>query len=130
MNFDPPVFSSNSDEIFARPEFEKGFRLGREYLFKTEKLNLEKLSRVFNREIDSASRTIRFSIGESHKGSFVNWLNALMAEIEGNITKYNPALHKYTEEIRRDTEEIDRLSNNLETLRTEAECISKMIGWE
>ena len=130
MNFDPPVFSSNSDEIFARPEFEKGFKLGREYLFKTEKLNLEKLSRVFNREIDSASRTIRLSIGESHKGSFVNWLNALMAEIEGNITKYNPALHKYTEEIRRDTEEIDRLSNNLETLRTEAECISRMIGWE
>lgn len=119
----------NAESIFVKSELMKDFKIWDLVIVSSNKLNLGKLSRVYNAEIERAYREIRESIRCNHEVSFKDWLTELLGLIVDNITDYNPVLHNHAEIIREDTEKINELTAKLDTLERCTAQVARMIDW-
>lgn len=121
--------TSNADSIFVKSELEKSFRLWDIVIFQSNKLNLRKLSRVFNSESDRVFAETRETIRSSHELSFKEWTNALLNKIVSNITDYNPVLHAQAEIIGEEITKINELTAKMGTLKRCTDHITQLIDW-
>lgn len=119
----------NAESIFVKSELMKDFKIWNLVIVSSNKLNLGKLSRVYNAEIERAYREIRESTRCNHEVSFKDWLAELLGLIVDNITDYNPILHNHAEIIREDTEKINELTAKLDTLERCTAQVTRMIDW-
>ena len=93
-------------------------------------MNLGKVSRTFNSEIERALVETKDAVRASHEVSFMQWLAELLGRIKENITEYNPKLNRHVKLINEDERKILELTKNLDTLQRCTENVSKMIDWK
>ena len=123
------AFEPNPYIQFDKSELLKDFRIWNLVIVSSNKLNLGKLARVYNEEVDKTFSNVCESIRDNHEASFKIWLDQLLERIVDNITDYNPVLHNHSEIIREDTEKIAELTNKLHTLERCTEQVARMIDW-
>lgn len=119
---------SNADEIFDKSKFD-GLRLLNILFYQSTRLNLGKVSRTFNSEIERALFEIKDAVRANHEASFKQWLGELLGKIKENITEYNPKLNRHVKLINEDERKILELTKNLDTLQRCTANVSKMIDW-
>lgn len=119
---------SNTDEIFDKSKFDS-LRLLNIMFYQSTRLNLAKVARTFNSEIERALAEIKDAVRESHEIGFTQWLEELLGKIRENITEYNPKLSRHVKLINEDKRRILELRKNLDTLQRCTASVSKMIDW-
>ena len=119
---------SNTDEIFDKSKFDS-LRLLNIMFYQSTRLNLAKVARTFNSEIERALAETKDAVRESHEIGFTQWLEELLGKIRENITEYNPKLSRHVKLINEDKRRILELRKNLDTLQRCTASVSKMIDW-
>lgn len=120
---------ANTDEIFDKSKFDS-LRLLNILFYQSTRLNLGKVSRTFNSEIERALVEIKDAVRANHEVGFRQWIAELLGKIKENITEYNPKLNRHVKLINEDERKILELTKNLDTLRRCMTNVSKMIDWK
>ena len=124
------VFEHHAEEILLKHNFKKGFRIGGFEIIKSDKLNIDKLVKVYNNELLTNIAAIRKTIETSHTDSFVKWKENLADVVTSKIVEYSPLLHSQAQIIREETEKIMELEDKQKQLAFYSETISKMMDWK
>lgn len=123
-------FDNQEKEVFVKSDYEYGLKLFNIKIWKSDKINLERLRRSYNEEMEQDVHKIYCSIEESHDSSVKRWLQSLYNTITGNIVSFNPQLHAQQELINRETERIIDLENKQRKVYRYSEEIKKKIDWK
>ncbi len=130
IQYQPLVIEGKAEQLFIKSELEMSFRLFDLVIFKSEKLNLDKLARVYNEEVRRFAAETKHDVQVEHERLYKDWLEELTALIIENITDYSPILHTQAEIIREETAKINELTAKLERLRRCTSNVSQMIDWK
>ena len=95
-----------------------------------EKLNIRKLSSIYNERIQKAINEMAAEMNASSYKSFQVWKGNLAAIIEENITEYNPQLRDMSDMIKEETEKIAELEENQATIRASLNAIEELMEWK
>ena len=124
-------FEDASDLIFHRDEYDKYLiSIGSIKIGETNKLNLKKLERNFNKKLNDYIDTVTTEIGENHKEAFVKWGNELLEEISCIIQDVNPKLIKRVKDIKVISDKIAELEAKAVRLTTYTNQIANLTGWQ
>lgn len=124
------VFEHHAEEILLKNNFKKGFRIGNFELVKSEKLDIEKLVKVYNYELLANITAVRKTIETSHTNSFTKWKENLAAAVTSKIVEYSPLLHSQAKIIQEEMERIMKLEEKQRQLAFYSDTINKMIDWK
>lgn len=128
IQYPPLALKPDTDAIFERQNFDS-LRLFNILFFQSTRLNLGKVAKTYNEEIEVALNGIKSEIRVSHEISYRKWLTSLLGKVKENITEYNPTLSRHVKLIIEDERNILELTKKLDTLQRCTENIAKMIDW-
>lgn len=117
-------FDARADEIFDKNAFLHKF------LGDVNRLNIFKLARTYNSEMEKLVSEIYQFFATNHSNSFDTWLSSLMATIIENIVEFSPQLHEQAEIIREETARIAELESRMIKLNGYTEQIRRMMDWK
>lgn len=123
-------FENQEKKVFVKSDYEYGLKLFNVTIWKSEKLNLERLRRNYNDEMAQDINKIYGSISESHESSIKRWIQSLYNVIIENIVTYNPGLKAQQELIDRETERIIELENKQQKVYRYSEEIRRKMEWK
>jgi len=129
IHFRDLELTTDAEELFSRSELEETLRLFNIVLIESERLNLYRVRDVYNKRMKAAFSDVLGTVRKSHTQSYFAWLDNLMADINGNITSFNPVLQQYVDLIREHTESVEK---NMEVLAELDDClqtVSQLISW-
>lgn len=129
FDFSDIMFEVSADNLFIKEEFEKGFRLGSFVIGKSERLNIDKLTKKYNSELAYMMRVVYEKIHDSHIQSLGIWKEKLIQLIRENIVKYNPTLCEQSRILSDATAKIEELEKRQSQLNQYTENIWKMMDW-
>ena len=118
------TFESKAAVIFDREKFRRRF------FGDTTRLDIEKLARRYNSELNDQITLIYGTFKSSHERSFKEWMENLLATIEENIIDLNPHLHIQAEIIREETARIAELESRLAKLNDYKSQVKQMMDWK
>lgn len=121
---------SRAEAVFQQDEFAKKFALGGFVLWQDDHLNLGKLCKTYNREIQKEVQKQYESIAASHQESGHLWIQSLLDEIRSNIVKYSPELSRQAKQIQTMTKKIEELIARQEKLEQYREQLMAMMDWK
>ena len=100
-------------------------------LIRSDRLNIPKVSKVYGRTVRQVVHDEIFPrVEESHRQSFVLWLQELLALCSKNIISYNPSLKSQAQIIEEDTRRIAELESGIDMLKRCRSQISLMLDWK
>lgn len=117
-------FDARADAIFDKTAFLRRF------FGDANRLNLDKLTRKYNSEMEQQVLEIYQFFETSHANSFDAWMCNLMATIIENIVEFSPQLHEQEEIIREETARIAELESRMIKLNDYTEQIRRMMDWK
>ena len=129
FDFDDIIFEASADDVFIKEEFEKGFRFGNFVIGKSERLNIDKLTKKYNSEMTETIQVIYAKISDSHRQSLKTWKENLISLIRENVVEYNPTLRDQSRIIKETTSKIEELEKRQSQLNQYTENIWKMMDW-
>ena len=131
ITYDKIVFKDDAaDTIFEKENFEKKIRVGEMTIWQSDHLNIDKLAKTYNSNIEQGAEKRYQSIEASHRGSAFKWIQALLDEIRENIVEYSPELSKQAKQIRIMTERIEELDNRRIKLNEYTQELYEMMDWK
>jgi hypothetical protein len=116
--------------IFARANFEKVLRFWFITLFKSEKLDLEKLAKAYNENLREEYSNVKQKVRENYGTGFSLWLIKLLNRITDKITDYNPLLHKHIMAIEDNETLIVDLTMRLKAIESCDEEVKDLMDWK
>ena len=122
-------FKEKAEEIFIKDRFVRGFKIGRFSIGDTEHLNLGKLSRTYNQEMEDCIMLANRNIQETDCYSFEKWLETLLELLRENMEEYSPVLRSQANIIKEETRRIEELETRKICLTQYTAQIEKMMGW-
>lgn len=117
-------FDARADAIFDKTPFRHRF------FGDANRLNIDKLARKYNSEMEQQVLEIYQFIETSHANSFDAWMCSLMATIIKNIVEFSPQLREQAEMIRDETTRIAELESRMIKLNDCTEQIRRMMDWK
>lgn len=129
FDFKDIIFDLSANDVFIKEEFEKGFRFGNWVIGKSERLNIDKLTKKYNAEMINTIDCIYGKISDSHQQSLKAWKENLIDLIRENIVEYNPTLRDQNQVIKDTTSKIEELERKQNQLNQYTENIRKMMDW-
>lgn len=129
IQYPPLTLESNANEIFDKSKF-GGLQVLNLLFNRGTRLNLRKVTRTFNSEIERALAKTKDEVRINHEAGFMQWLDELLGKIKENITEYNPVLNRHVKLINEDEKKILELTKNLNTLQHCTTNVSEMIDWK
>lgn len=117
-------FDARADAIFDKTAFLYRF------FGDANRLNIDKLTRKYNSEMEQQVLEIYQFFETSHANSFDAWMCNLMATIIENIVEFSPQLHEQAEIIREETARIAELESRMIKLNDYTEQIRRMMDWK
>lgn len=117
-------FDARADAIFDKTAFLYRF------FGDANRLNIDKLTRKYNSEMEQQVLEIYQFFETSHANSFDAWMRNLMATIIENIVEFSPQLHEQAEIIREETARIAELESRMIKLNDYTEQIRRMMDWK
>lgn len=131
ITYDKIVFKDDAaDTIFEKENFEKKIRVGEMTIWQSDHLNIDKLAKTYNSNIEQGAEKRYQSIEASHRDSAFKWIQALLDEIRENIVEYSPELSKQAKQIRIMTERIEELDNRRIKLNEYTQELYEMMDWK
>ncbi|MBD5149396.1 MAG: hypothetical protein HDT18_03265 [Oscillibacter sp.] len=124
LEYQELVFDAKVDMIFDKAAFLHRF------FGDSNRINIDKLTRKYNSEMQAQVSEIYRSFETSHANSFDAWMGSLLATIIENIVEFSPELHKHAEFIREETERIAELESRMIKLNDYTEQIRRMMDWK
>lgn len=127
MGYKALEFNDDANDVFIKTKFLRG----RFFVFdaNSERLNIRRLSARYNEHISKNIDSMAEDLFESCYASFKEWMSSLMAQIEQNITDYNPELRDMAEMIREETEKIAELEHDQKTISDTLDAIKQLMDW-
>lgn len=116
------------DVTFTKEQFEYS-AIEKIFAFPSEKLNLDKLLRNYNQQMEENIRKFYLDVENDHKLKFSHWTDALRTDILKNIVDLNPRLsgkYRNIEKIIKDLQELEE--RNLKLKQYAKEIVMK-IDW-
>lgn len=130
MTYDPISFDEKTDKIFTRAHFEKRYiMLFGLKLFENNRLNLNKLTKAYNKELRSQTTHVYNMLKESHENNFKKWVDDLLQKIRENITDYNADLHQLTELISEQEKTLRDLESRKKKLIEYSREVEEKMSW-
>ena len=129
FNFEDIKFEASVDNVFNKEEFAKGFRFGNVVIGKSERLNIDKLTRKYNFEMQGMIQDLYGKISNSHKQSLRSWKENLICLIRERLVEYNPTLRDQSRIIKDTTAKLEELEKRQAQLNQYTENIWKMMDW-
>lgn len=130
LHYPPLQLEHNADMIFARANFEKVLRFWFITLFKSEKLDLEKLAKAYNENLREEYSNVKQKVRENYGTGFSLWLIKLLNRITDKITDYNPLLHKHIMAIEDNETLIVDLTMRLKAIESCDEEVEDLMDWK
>lgn len=131
VNYKKIIFKDNAAEtIFEKQNFEKKIRIGDFEWNLSDHLNIEKLTKTYNSNIEVGAMNRYNSIEESHKKSVFQWIEELLDVIRENIVEYSPELSRQAKQIRVMTEQIEELEARKRKLNQYTDDLHNMMDWQ
>lgn len=124
LEYQELVFDTRAEAIFDKAAFLHRF------FGDANRLNIDKLTRKYNSEMQVQVLEIYHSFEGSHANSFDAWMGNLLATIIENIVEFSPQLHEQAEIIREETARIAELESRMIRLNDYTEQIRKMMDWK
>lgn len=118
------AFDAKAEAIFDKAAFLHRF------FGDANRLNIDKLTRKYNSEMEAQVLEIFHSFEASHASSFDAWMSSLLATIIENIVEFSPQLHEQAEIIREETARIAELESRMIRLNDYTEQIRRMMDWK
>ena len=129
MNYQALEFNDEADKVFIKERFLKGNILGLKF-FASEKIDLFKLSLIYNAKMKQVISELADSINDSCFMSFKTWQERLKDEIEKNIADYNPELRELSELILEEASKIHDLEENKRDILDAIKNIKSNMAWK
>jgi len=129
MNYQPLEFNDEAEKVFIKERFLKGNILGLKF-FASEKIDLFKLSLIYNAKMKQIISDLADSINDSCFDSFKSWQERLKSEIEKNIADYNPELRELSELIQEEENRIQDLESNKKDILKAVSNIKENMSWK
>lgn len=117
-------FDARAEAIFNKTSFMHRF------FGDTNRLNIDKLTRKYNSEMEQQVLEIYQFFETSHSNSFDAWMRSLLATIIENIVEFSPQLHEQAEIIREEAARIAELESSMIKLKDYTEQIRRMMDWK
>lgn len=131
LTFQQIIFNENAgEEIFNKGKFEYRIQIGNRILWESDRLNIDKIVRTYNTNMETSVNTLYESFKASHTESAHAWIRNLMDEISKNIVDYSPELSKQAEKIRRMTKRIEDLQERRIKLEQYTGFLNAMMDWK
>lgn len=124
LEYQELAFDTRAEAIFDKTAFLHRF------FGDANRLNIDKLTRKYNSEMEQQVLEIYASFESSHANSFDAWMRSLMATIIENIVEFSPQLHEQAEIIREETARIADLESRMIKLNDYTEQIRRMMDWK
>ncbi len=128
--YDPILFDKQADEIFSLTDFKPVFKILGIKLFENSRLNLSKLQKSYNRQMEQGINELYECIRKAHTEVFSQWVAELLIKTKDSITDFNPELHDLVKSI----ENKDRLIKDLEyrqdRLHKITDEIAGLMSWQ
>lgn len=115
---------------FNKLDYEDNFKIGNYVIWKSDRINLERLRQSYNEAMEQNVNRIFASIGENHESSVKKWLQKLYQVIKENIVDYNPELKEQQALISRETERIIELEEKQKKVFRYSNEIKQMMEWK
>lgn len=129
ISYQPIEFKDDTDSVFSKSKFLKGSLLGFRFL-DYEKLNIKKLTNIYNEKILETIHSMSGEMNESSESSFHLWKEQLALVIEENIIIYNPQLREMSNLIKEETEKIAELEGHQVTICSSLNAIKGLMSWK
>ena len=123
LQYQELAFDARAEAIFDKTAFLHRF------FGDANRLNIDKLTRKYNSEMEQQVSEIYQFFETSHANSFDAWLHSLMATIIENIVEISPQLHEQAEIIREEVLRIADLESRMIKLNDYTEQIRRMMDW-
>lgn len=130
INYGDIKFVNQAEEIFFSEDFSKTIRIGNLTIVETDKLDIRKLEKRYNSEMENKVDDMQKTIEASHEDSFVSWIESLCGTVIDNIEEYSPMLRSQVQIIKEETEKIVELETKQKQLENYAESIRRMMEWK
>lgn len=131
VNYKKIIFNDNAAEtIFEKQNFEKKIKIGDFEWNISDHLNIEKLTKTYNSNIEVGAMNRYNSIEESHKNSVYQWIEELLDVIRENIVEYSPELSRQAKQIRVMTEQIEELEEKKHKLSMYTQKLHDLMDWQ
>lgn len=131
VTFKKIIFKDNvAETIFEKQNFEKKIRIGDFEWNLSDHLNIEKLTKTYNSNIEIGAMNRYNSIEESHKKSVFQWIEELLDVIRENIVEYSPELSRQAKQIRIMSDQIEELEDRKRKLNQYTEDLHNMMDWQ
>ena len=89
-----------------------------------------KYADIYNKELENNINELRETVKESHKQSFTEWKNKLVALVKNNILSYSPVLVKQQQRIDEEAAKIEKFKAKEAKLKNYSYQINKMVDWK
>ena len=99
-------------------------------LFENKKLDLNKLTKAYNKELKGQTSHIYNMLKESHENNFRRWTDDLLKKIRENVTDYNSDLHQLTELISEQERTLRELESRRKRLIEYSREIEEKMSWQ
>ena len=130
QKFDVNDFKNQAELVFVRKRFLKGQLLRMVHLNDDEKLNTRRLAKSYNSRINKIVNEMSQKMNGDCYTQFKIWEEKLLAEINANLTEYNPELKSIAELIRIETDKITELENNQKLIQSSLDTIKDLMAWK
>ena len=124
LEYQELAFDARAEAIFDKTAFLHRF------FGDVNRLNIDKLARKYNSEMEQRVLEIYQFFETSHANSFDAWMSSLLDTIIGNIVEFSPQLHEQAEIIREETARIAELESHMIKLNDYTEQIRRMMDWK
>ncbi|SEL42924.1 dynamin family protein [Ruminococcus albus] len=131
LTYDHITFEEQTEKLFTRSQFEKRYiMLFGIRLFENKKLDLNKLTKAYNKELKGQTSHIYNMLKESHENNFRRWTDDLLKKIRENVTDYNSDLHQLTELISEQERTLRELESRRKRLIEYSREIEEKMSWQ
>lgn len=128
--YDPISFDKQADEIFRLADFKPVFKILGIKLFENSKLNLSKLQKSYNRQMEQGINELYECIRKAHTEVFSQWIAELLIKTKVSITDFNPGLHDLVKSIDNKDRLIKDLEYRQDRLHKITDEIAELMSWQ
>ena len=130
FSFHDIEFAKDAGEIFNKEELENAIKVWKFSIGNRDRLNIDKLCKKYNYEMNSGVDKIYETVKDSHMSSMKQWTQELLSLVRDNIIEYNPELKDQNEKIKIEEKKILDLDAKLNKLSLYTTDIGKMMAWK
>ena len=99
-------------------------------VWESDRLNIDKIVKTYNTNMETNLSSLYSSFKESHTESAHTWIRNLLDEISQNIVAYSPELSKQAEKIRKKEKRIEDLKERRVKLEQFTDQLNAMMDWK